>query len=60
MAVSNLVMIYLARLADRLGIDPLQADHEKMLINEEKYPVVKASDQKGEPCHYHVENLKNY
>jgi dCTP diphosphatase len=36
------VMIYLARLADRLGIDPLQAAHEKMRINEEKYPVAKA------------------
>ena len=35
-------MIYLARLADRLGIDPLQAAHEKMLVNEEKYPVAKA------------------
>ncbi len=36
------VMIYLARLADRLGIDPIQAAHEKMLINAEKYPVTKA------------------
>ena len=36
------VMIYLTRLADRLGIDPLQAAHEKMLVNEEKYPVAKA------------------
>jgi NTP pyrophosphatase (non-canonical NTP hydrolase) len=36
------VMIYIARLADRLGIDPLQAAHEKMLVNEEKYPVAKA------------------
>jgi NTP pyrophosphatase (non-canonical NTP hydrolase) len=36
------VMIYLVRLADRLGIDPIQAAHEKMLINEKKYPVAKA------------------
>ena len=36
------VMIYLARLADRLGIDPLQAAHEKMRVNEKKYPVTKA------------------
>lgn len=36
------VMIYLARLSDRLGIDPIQAAHEKMLVNEEKYPVAKA------------------
>ena len=36
------VMIYLARLSDRLGIDPIQAAHEKMLVNVEKYPVAKA------------------
>ena len=36
------VMIYLARLADRLGIDPVQAAEEKMQINEKKYPVEKA------------------
>jgi NTP pyrophosphatase (non-canonical NTP hydrolase) len=36
------VMIYLMRLADRLGIDPLQAAEDKMRINEEKYPVEKA------------------
>ena len=35
-------MIYLARLADRLGIDPIQAAEEKMRINEKKYPVEKA------------------
>ena len=33
------VMIYLARLADCLGIDPIQAAEEKMRINEQKYPV---------------------
>jgi NTP pyrophosphatase (non-canonical NTP hydrolase) len=36
------VMIYLARLADRLGIDPVQAAEEKMRINEKRYPVEKA------------------
>lgn len=36
------VMIYLARLADRLGIDPLQAAEEKIQINEKKYPVEKS------------------
>lgn len=36
------VVIYLVRLADRLGIDPLQAAEEKMQINEKKYPVEKA------------------
>ena len=36
------VMIYLTRLADRLGIDPVQAAEDKMRINERKYPVEKA------------------
>lgn len=36
------VMIYLARLADCLGIDPVRAAEEKMRINETKYPVAKA------------------
>ena len=36
------VMIYLTRLADRLGIDPVQAAEEKMRLNELKYPVEKA------------------
>ena len=35
-------MIYLIRLADRLGIDPVQAAEDKMRINERKYPVEKA------------------
>ena len=39
------VMIYLARLSDRLGIDPIQAAKEKMRINEQKYPVEKARGQ---------------
>ena len=36
------VMIYLARLADLLGIDPVRAAEEKMRVNEKKYPVEKA------------------
>ena len=36
------VMIYMVRLADRLGIDPVQAAEDKMRINEKKYPVEKA------------------
>jgi len=36
------VMIYLTRLADRLGIDPVQAAEDKMRINEKKYPIEKA------------------
>ncbi len=36
------VMIYLIRLADRLGIDPVQAAEEKLQLNEKRYPVEKA------------------
>ena len=36
------VMIYLTRLADRLGINPVQAAKEKMKLNEKKYPIAKA------------------
>ena len=43
------VMIYLIRLADRLGIDPVQAAEEKMRLNEVKYPVEKA---KGNAAKY--------
>jgi len=33
------VQIYLARLADQLGIDPLEAAREKLKQNEVKYPI---------------------
>jgi dCTP diphosphatase len=36
------VQIYLARLADQLGISPLQAALEKLEINRQKYPPEKA------------------
>ena len=32
------VMIYLAELADKLGIDPVEAAKAKVTINEQKYP----------------------
>ena len=35
------VLIYLTRIADRLGIDPVAAAHDKMVINAAKYPVEK-------------------
>jgi len=34
--------IYLLRLCDELGIDPIEAANEKMIKNAEKYPVEKA------------------
>lgn len=36
------VQIYLARLADQLGISPLEAALEKLEINRKKYPPDKA------------------
>ena len=36
------VMIYLTRLADCLGIDPVRAAEEKIRINEKKYPVARS------------------
>ena len=36
------VLLYLIRLADQLGIDPVAAAQRKMVANEEKYPVEKA------------------
>ena len=36
------VLIYLTRLADRLGIDPVEAARKKMRTNERRYPVAKA------------------
>src|ERR687894_778199 len=32
------VMIYLTELADKLGIDPVEAASAKLRVNEEKYP----------------------
>jgi NTP pyrophosphatase (non-canonical NTP hydrolase) len=36
------VLLYLVRLADKLGIDPAEAAHRKMVANAAKYPVEKA------------------
>jgi len=43
------VLIYLVRLADRLGIDPLQAAIDKLKKNESRYPVAKV---KGKSLKY--------
>lgn len=43
------VFLYLLRLADRLGVDLLEAANNKMIINEQKYPVDKV---KGSPKKY--------
>ncbi|WP_426702921.1 nucleotide pyrophosphohydrolase [Rhodanobacter sp. Col0626] len=36
------VFLYLLQLADKLGIDPLDAAHKKLLANAVKYPVERA------------------
>lgn len=36
------VLLYLVRLADQLGIDPIAAANRKIVANAEKYPVDKA------------------
>lgn len=36
------VLLYLLQLSDKLGIDPLAAAREKLVLNAEKYPVDKA------------------
>ena len=36
------VLLYLVRLADKLGIDPFEAASRKMIANAGKYPVEKA------------------
>jgi len=38
------VLIYLTRIADQLGIDPVAAAHDKMVINAVKYPADKVGD----------------
>lgn len=36
------VLLYLVRLSDKLGIDPVAAAHGKMVANAQKYPVEKS------------------
>ncbi len=38
------VLNNLVYLADRLGVDPLQAAHDKILLNEQKYPIDAAQE----------------
>ncbi|MCC4596046.1 nucleotide pyrophosphohydrolase [Xanthomonas campestris pv. phormiicola] len=36
------VLLYLVQLCDKLGIDPIAAAQQKMLVNAKKYPVERA------------------
>ncbi|MCD4706801.1 MAG: nucleotide pyrophosphohydrolase [Candidatus Sabulitectum sp.] len=43
------VLIYLLNLSDKLGIDPVEASHRKILKNAKKYP---ADDSRGSRLKY--------
>jgi dCTP diphosphatase len=36
------VLLFLLRLADKLGIDPIEAAYAKLALNAKKYPIAKA------------------
>lgn len=46
------VLIYLTRIADRLGIDPVAAAHDKMVINAAKYPAELARGNAAKSTEY--------
>ena len=46
------VLIYLTRMADRLGIDPVAAAHDKMVINAAKYPAELARGNAAKSTEY--------
>jgi NTP pyrophosphatase (non-canonical NTP hydrolase) len=46
------VMIYLTELADKLGIDPVEAAKAKLRINEEKYPAALARGKAAKYTEY--------
>ncbi len=43
------ILLFLVRLSDRLGIDPIEAAEKKLALNAEKYPVEKS---KGKATKY--------
>jgi dCTP diphosphatase len=47
------IQVYLVRLADKLGVDILQAVEQKMQKNEEKYPVDKVKGSAKKYTEYH-------
>ncbi len=46
------VLIYLANLCDKLGIDPLEAAHSKLRKNREKYPAAKVRSRSDKYSEY--------
>ena len=45
-------MIYLTELAEKLGIDPVEAAKTKVAINEQKYPVDLVKGQASKHAEY--------
>ena len=46
------VLIYLANLCEKLGIDPVQAAHDKLGKNRQKYPVFKVRGKSNKYSEY--------
>ena len=46
------ILIYLIRTADTLGIDLLQAAHQKIALNESRYPVDRVRGQAKRASEY--------
>ena len=46
------VLIYLANLCDKLGIDPMKAAHEKLCKNRDKYPASKVRGKSNKYSEY--------
>jgi NTP pyrophosphatase (non-canonical NTP hydrolase) len=46
------VLIYLANLCEKLGIDPLAAAHDKLQINRHKYPAAKVRGKSDKYSEY--------
>ena len=46
------ILIYLVRVADRLGIDLIQAADRKIAINAERYPVERVRGDARRACEY--------
>jgi len=46
------ILIYLIRTADKLGIDLIKSAHDKIMINESRYPVEKSRGQAKRASEY--------
>lgn len=46
------ILIYLANLCDKLGIDPMAAAHDKLTKNRDKYPAAKVRGKSNKYSEY--------